>query len=199
MTKKGSILYRAFFIYQRGDTVPNRNFEIHMLKQSFFNKYPHYDYEEILEKEYRPYFIFKDLINDCTFAVPFRTQIKHNNLFEVKSSTRKSDGKVGLDFSKAVVVQNEDIGRFAGIENHEYREIEHSFAHIFLKFNRYLNAYKAFALSEEKDPRAINKFRYSSLPYFHNELGIQQRLNNHVAADDDLLDLTAEKSVGAAR
>lgn len=177
----------------------NKNFEIHLLKHSFFQKYPHYDFEEILEKEYRPYFVFKDLINDCTFAVPFRTNISHNNLYEVKSSKRKSDGKVGLDFSKAVVVNSEDIGRFAGIENWEYREIEHSFAYIFLKFNRYVNAYKAYAMSEDDNSRTERKFRYSSLRYFNDELGLNQNVNKQVAAADDLLDLTAEQSKCVSR
>ena len=81
------------------------------LKQSFFDR--HKDHKEILtNKAGRPHLSFIIECNGTIFAIPFRTSIKHPYAFTFKTSGRISDEKKGLpgiDFTKAVVVQQPDI------------------------------------------------------------------------------------------
>ncbi|MDY6332432.1 MAG: hypothetical protein SPL52_13080 [Fibrobacter sp.] len=95
------------------------------LKQSFFER--HKDHKEILtNKAGRPYLSFIIECNGTLFAIPFRTNIKHPYAFIFKTSGRHTDEKKGLpgiDFTKAVVIQQIDIECQCTIDKKEWVEL----------------------------------------------------------------------------
>ena len=140
------------------------------LKQSFFDR--HKDHKEILtNKAGRPYLSFIIECNGTIFAIPFRTNIKHPYAFTFKKSGRISDEKKGLpgiDFTKAVVIQQSDIECQCTIDKKEWVELNKNLMTIATNFIEYL---KKFADSLESG--AFSKlpiFKYSSLQYFINDV-----------------------------
>ena len=150
-----------------------RNFELHYLSQSFYAKYNEIDYPEIEHKERRPYIVLLIRLHDNTFALPFRTNIRHNNCYKFRNSSRPTDAVTGIDFSKAVVVNDPSyIGEHADIDNKEYIELSERSSFIISRFNTYLNGYYSY-VSGRTHAQQARQYRYTSLQYFHKELGIE--------------------------
>ena len=136
------------------------------LKQSFFDR--HKDLKEILtNKAGRPHLSFIIECNGTIFAIPFQTSIKHPYAFTFKTSGRISDEKKGLpgiDFTKAVVVQQPDIECQCTIDKREWVELNKNLITIVTNFTEYL---KKFVTSlENSDFSKLPVFKYSSLQYF---------------------------------
>lgn len=140
------------------------------LKQSFFDR--HKDHKEILtNKEGRPYLSFIIECNGTIFAIPFRTNIKHPYAFTFKTSGRLTDEKKGLpgiDFTKAVVIQQLDIECQCTIDKREWVELNKNLMTIVTNFTEYL---KKFAASlENSNFSKLPVFKYSSLQYFIDDV-----------------------------
>lgn len=151
----------------------NRKFEIRKLSKAFYDKYDETNYPEIERKKYRPYIVILFRINNNTFAVPFRTNIKHNACYKFYNSGRQTKYKTGLDFSKAVIVNNQKyLGKKVMIDRGEYLEISERFYFIVSRFKNYVSNYYRFVRGDMKsyDKR---KYQYTTLKYFHKELGIK--------------------------
>lgn len=127
---------------------------------------------EILKKEDRPYCVALFEIDGITFAIPFRTHIKHKHSYIFKKSNRSDDA--GLDFTKAVVIKNNHfIGEETWIESSEYSEFINKHKVIANRFEKFINNYKKWVI----DPhyyRAEKIIKFSSLQYFHDELGLKK-------------------------
>lgn len=90
-------------------------------------------------------------IGSLTFAIPFRTsahrpkhgKISHCFFFSTSGRQQLSkDGRIpALDFSKAVVVTDEDIGKLAIIDHAEFMELQDNMKKIEVKFKLFLNFY----------------------------------------------------------
>lgn len=79
--------------------------------------------------------------NGKIFAIPFRTNIKHPYAFTFKTSGRISDEKKGLpgiDFTKAVVIQQSDIKSQCTIDKREWIELNKNLTTIVTNFTDYL-------------------------------------------------------------
>ena len=140
------------------------------LKQSFFDR--HKDHKEILiNKTGRPYLSLIIECNGKIFAIPFRTNIRHSYAFIFKTSGRNSGdkkGAPGIDFTKAVVIQEWDIEKQCTIDKHEWMELNRNLLTIISNFTDYL---KKFA--DSINSNAFNKlpiFKYSSLQYFTEDV-----------------------------
>ena len=140
------------------------------LKQSFFER--HKDHKEILtNKAGRPYLSFIIECNGTLFAIPFRTNIKHPYAFIFKTSGRHTDEKKGLpgiDFTKAVVVQQLDIECQCTIDKKEWVELNKNLMTIFTNFTEYLKKFTASL--ENSDFSKLPVFKYSSLQYFIDDV-----------------------------
>ena len=140
------------------------------LKQSFFER--HKDHKEILtNKAGRPYLSFIIECNGTLFAIPFRTNIKHSYAFIFKTSGRHTDEKKGLpgiDFTKAVVVQQIDIECQCTIDKREWVELNKNLMTIFTNFTEYLKKFTASL--ENSDFSKLPVFKYSSLQYFIDDV-----------------------------
>lgn len=136
------------------------------IKQSFFEL--HKDHKEILtNKAGRPYLSLIIECNGIIFAIPFRTNIKHPYAFTFKTSGRISDEKKGLpgiDFTKAVVIQQSDIESLCTIDKKEWIELNKNLATIINNFAEYLKKFVASIESSDFDKLPV--FKYSSLQYF---------------------------------
>ncbi|WP_028301839.1 type III toxin-antitoxin system TenpIN family toxin [Oceanospirillum beijerinckii] len=113
-------------------------------------------------------------INDLTFAIPLRSNIRHSAAYiTVRGSQNGVKGK-GLDFSKALLITDEkyisaELFKTPSAEHTRLMEKEHF---VTQKFEKYVQKYiKAMA---RKDRNILNspEFRYSTLINYHAELGV---------------------------
>ena len=137
-----------------------------LLENNFYKDYS--TCREILKKTNRPYAVFLIKLNNLTFAVPVRSHITHK--YSIKTI-----GNKGLDFSKAVVINDRQkyiSKKYAYIDNREYQIIMEQKWKITKKMEDYIKKYKK-ALKDPSIP--ANKILYNSscLQYFHAELGIK--------------------------
>lgn len=147
-------------------------YQIKKLSEDFYSKYDAKNYPEIERKNDRPYVVVLVNINNNIFAIPFRTNIKHDACYRFKNSGRKTNNMTGLDFSKAVIVNDKEyIGGRAFVDHKEFLELENRYYFIISRFKKYLSNYYRYVSCELKD-RDAQKYKYTTLKYFHKELGI---------------------------
>lgn len=165
-------MYKSLFLFKGGNM--KKKYQLRRLSERFYSKYNEIEYPEIERKNERPYVVVLVKINMNTFALPFRTNIKHNACYKFKCSGRKTNYMTGLDFSKAVVVNDEKyIGDRAFIDNKEFMELENRYYFIISKFKKYLSNYYRY-INGELQGRDAAKYKYTTLRYFHKELEIKK-------------------------
>ena len=151
-----------------------KQYKLNYLSEEFYKKYNSSDYPEIEHKRKRPYLVMLVTIDDNTFAIPFRTNIRHNNCYKFQNTSRNTVAATGLDFTKAVIVNdNSYIGAAATIDDKEYVELNDRYLFIINKFRTYVNGYKKYAEGKMYQHQK-NKYQYTSLQYFHDELKIRR-------------------------
>ena len=102
-----------------------RKYIIRQLSKEFYQKYDGNSYSEIERKKDRPYMVMLIRIDRNIFAIPFRTNIKHNACYRFRNSGRKTQNITGLDFSKAVIINNSKyIGKKEFVDRKEFVEIK---------------------------------------------------------------------------
>ena len=137
-----------------------------LLENNFYKDYS--TCREILKKTNRPYAVFLIKLNNLTFAVPVRSHITHK--YSIKTI-----GNKGLDFSKAVVINDRQkyiSKKYAYIDNREYQIIMEQKWKITKKMEDYIKKYKK-ALKDTFIPANKILCNSSCLQYFHVELGIK--------------------------
>jgi protein AbiQ len=150
-----------------------REYKLNYLSAEFYARYNNAEYPEIENKDNRPYMVLLIEISNNTFAIPFRTNIKHNSCYKFKNSTRPTNTVTGLDYTKAVIVNDSRyIGAPARINDKEYTELNDSYGFIIKQFREFLNDYMEFT-NGNKRYYSAKKFRFTTLQYFHKELGIE--------------------------
>lgn len=83
--------------------------EIRKLSGAFYKDYPHSEFPEMEFKLDRPYVVLLLEINSIKFAIPLRTNIKHNYCYKFRTSDRKTNSSTGIDFTKAVIIKKVHI------------------------------------------------------------------------------------------
>ena len=142
------------------------------LNEKFFEKYA--QYVEILKKPGRPHLVLILKIAQETFAIPFRTSAHRPktgrvpHCFFFAESGRKSLSRTGripaLDFAKAVIVTENDIGDVTRIDANEFKELQDHIHEIEAKFLVYLKHYvNSLKTQTNLDSPEV---KYSSLQYF---------------------------------
>lgn len=122
---------------------------------------------EILQKRDRPYACLAIKIDGVVFAIPFRHHIAHKYAFITREGC-------GLDYTKAVVLTHR---RYIAdgpvqIEQVEFNAIKGNEHAIHKGMSDYLHLYRK-ALRYPANLHYENIRRWSSLQYFHKELGIK--------------------------
>ena len=149
-----------------------KNFTLNKLSTDFYIRYPPTQYPELEHKQDRPYIVMVVMIDGNRFALPFRTNIRHNYCYKFKKTGRSTGSDTGIDFTKAVIVNDPVlIGDPTTIDNKEYVELANKFYFIVNKFKRYLLGYIQYR-QNGGDEYARRKYQYSTLQYFDKELGL---------------------------
>lgn len=152
----------------------NKRYKLNYLTAEFYNQYNSYEYPEIENKSNRPYMVMLIQIENNTFAIPFRTNVKHNNCYKFENSSRPTDSITGLDYSKAVIVNNiKYIGAAARINDMEYTELDANYHIIIKQFTSFVKNYIRYANGTLNEYQS-KKYKYTTLKYFHDELGISK-------------------------
>jgi len=152
----------------------NKRYKLNYLTAEFYNQYNSYEYPEIENKSNRPYMVMLIQIENNTFAIPFRTNVKHNNCYKFENSSRPTDSITGLDYSKAVIVNNiKFIGVAARINDMEYTELDANYHIIIKQFTSFVKNYIRYANGTLNEYQS-KKYKYTTLKYFHDELGISK-------------------------
>ena len=150
----------------------NKNYKLNYWSSDFFKKYNSTDYPEIANKDNRPYMVILIKIENNTFAIPFRTNIPHNNCYKFKSTSRPTQSVTGLDFTKAVIVNDDNyIGGAARINDMEYTELDTNYHIIIKQFTSFVKGYLKFVKGKLNEYQ-VKKYKYATLKYFHDELGV---------------------------
>lgn len=154
----------------------NYTVELSRLSKQFYQNYPKSQYPEILEKETRAYTCLLIEYNDYFICVPYRTNILHKNAYHFKNSKRSVNHHSGLDYSKIAIIKNKDFIEHtpALIDKDEYNETMIHIDKIANEAMLYVNTYidhirHKKALHEREFAR---KYGFSTLPYFHDVLGL---------------------------
>lgn len=158
-----------------GMQIPNE-YEIWKLSSSFYNDYPESQYPEILRKSGRPYnVIVFETKEDYYVCVPFRTYLNHQQGFHFPQHNHLNGGNPGIDYSKMLIVKNDNyIGQATLIEPSQMAFFNANIATIQQEIFGYLEGYiNHINGTTILHPRQfIRKYQYTTLKYFHSELGI---------------------------
>lgn len=152
--------------------------QVYRLSAKFRNSYPNGVFPELMCKQGCPYTCLLIESHDGYFiCVPFRSNITHKNAFLFKRSARSRRTKSGLDYSKTVIITNTeyiDSSTPAVVDQDEYREILVNLPRIVSEVNCYLTVYMNHIQGKKIiHPRDFMRlYGYSTLKYFHNELGL---------------------------
>ncbi len=161
-----------YSLYKENKMNTKKDYQLNYLSPEFYCEYNSNDYPEIENKENRPYMVVLIKIENNTFAVPFRTNVPHNNCYKFKKSTRPTNTVTGLDYTKAVIVNDSKyIGAAARINDKEYIEFNTNYSFIVKQFKKFVFDYIKFA-NGKTNYYSAKKFKYTTLKYFHEQLGI---------------------------
>ena len=149
-------------------------FSINLLSADFYSKFPLAKYPEMEYKQGRPYVVMLVDIDNNKFALPLRSNIRHNFCYKFKCSSRVTFSATGIDFTKAVVVNDSSmIGLPATMDKGEYIELSKKFYFIRQQFKRYLAGYIAYRKSNgNANEHTRKRYIHCTLQYFDNELGL---------------------------
>lgn len=151
----------------------NKNYKINYLSEQFYIDFNNSEYPEIENKTDRPYMVMLIQIENNTFAIPFRTRISHKHGYRFANSSRKTNKSTGLDFTKAVIVNDiKYIGLSARINDSEYNELDINHYIIIKRFKKYVSEYIKYKKGLLPPQVSLN-YKYSTLKYFHKELGVK--------------------------
>ena len=131
-------------------------------------------------KDKRPYgCLLIKTHNDYYICVPFRSHIHHKNAFLFKNTERSKTDSSGLDYSKTVLIRSEDYDKYlienAVVDTDEYKAVRMNIYKIEKQISKYIEGYvKSVSDFENADKKSFErKYKYSTLKYFHDILGIE--------------------------
>lgn len=153
------------------------DYDIYLLSQKFMNDYPLSKYPELMYKFGRPYnCLLIDTHYDYFICVPYRSYINHKNAFMFKGTQRSKRTKSGLDYSKLVLIKDNEYldNKKAIVDKDEFNETIKHLARIVKEVNEYIDTYVSHVHGTKTlHPREYKRrYRFSTLPYFHDILKI---------------------------
>ena len=152
--------------------------DISLLSPKFLQDYPHTQYPEIMRKHGRPYScLIIDTHDDYYICIPFRSSISHNQAFLFKNTQRSKSSRSGLDYKKMVLIKDEsyfDKATAAIVDSDEYKEAITNLEKIASEAAQYVDDYIAHVTGTTPlhHREFDRKYRFSTLPYFHDILGL---------------------------
>jgi len=160
------------------------DYQVYLLSSKFITDYPLSAYPELMYKQGRPYTcLLIDTHEDFFLCVPFRSSINHKNAYHFTGSQRSLRSRSGLDYSKIVVIRDNDYidsSARAVVDQDEYNEMMKNLPLIVQEVLDYVNAYISHKIGDVPlHPRDYaRKYGFSTLPYFEDILGITTPINS---------------------
>ena len=154
------------------------DYQVLNLTDKFYAAYPSPPYKEIVRKNNRPYNCLLVQSHYGYFiCIPYRSHINHKYAFKFKNSNRSKRTDSGLDYSKIVIIQkSEYVGTSdAIVDQDEFNETRDNIEYIKCDAQQYIDNYVNYLLGKttKYDKKKFERiYRYSTLQYFHIELGI---------------------------
>ena len=158
------------------------DYQIRRLSTDFFNAYPESVFPEILRKEQRPYYcLVVDIHEDFFICIPYRSnlsqKLSNKQGFKFVNSRRSRQSPSGLDYRKIIIVRDLTyIDKPCVIDQDEYKLTLMSIPKIVTGAVEYVERYVKHVSKEQVlHPREYEReYMYSTLPYFHKELGLEE-------------------------
>ena len=151
--------------------------EVRKLSDLFYANYPRNLYPEIAQKKTRAYAaLLIDRHDDYLICIPFRSNITHGNAYVFRNTARSKRSRSGLDYTKICIIKKTNyIDDSPGIiDADEYREMRMNLDEIVMQACQYVDRYilhvKGISVLSKREYR--KQYWYTTLKYFHNELGI---------------------------
>ena len=159
-------------------SLPESDYQILKLTDVFYREYPNPLYNEILKKNNRAYncLLFQSHY-DYFICIPYRSEISHKYAFHFTNTTRSKEHKSGLDYSKIVIITKTDYidSVDAIIDKDEFKETMVNLKQIKKEALNFVEDYvlhmKGIKMLHEREFE--RRYGFSSLKYFHRELGIK--------------------------
>ena len=159
-------------------SLPESDYQILKLTDVFYREYPNPLYNEILKKNNRAYscLLFQSHY-DYFICIPYRSEISHKYAFHFTNTTRSKEHKSGLDYSKIVIITKTDYidSVDAIIDKDEFKETMVNLKQIKKEALDFVEDYvlhmKGIKMLHEREFE--RRYGFSSLKYFHRELGIK--------------------------
>ncbi len=154
------------------------DYQILNLTSKFYNTYPDPPYSEIIRKNTRPYnCLLIQSHYDYFIAIPYRSNINHKYSYRFKYSRRSHRTHSGLDYTKLVIIKNLDYvaSLNAVVDADEYKETRDKIDYIKKDVLTYITDYIEYiqGRSNKYDEKSFQRaYGFSTLKYFHRELGI---------------------------
>ena len=144
--------------------------EIYTLSKAFYISYN--NCKEILTNEKRSYnCLVLEKKEEYYICIPFRSEINHKYAYLFKRSNRSRTHKSGLDYTKIVLIKDKhQIGLKGLVDNDEYVEMMQNIHKISHEVNDYIDGYLAYVST--RNVNSYKKYKYTTLKYFHDILGI---------------------------
>ena len=158
--------------------LPENDYQILKLTDSFYQHYPNPPYKEMLKKQKRAYncLLFQTHYN-YFICIPYRSEITHSNAYLFRKSNRSKKHKSGLDYTKILIISKTEYLDNTGalIDKDEYKETVKNLEKIKRQALKYVEDYIAH-IKKNKVMHPVEfqrKYGFSTLPYFHKELEIK--------------------------
>lgn len=158
-------------------SLPENDYQILKLTDAFYNAYPDPPYREIMKKMKRAYtcLLFQSHYG-YFICIPFRSEISHKYAFHFSNTARSRIHKSGLDYSKIVIISKLEYidSEDAIIDKDEFNETMVNLEQIKKEALGFVEDYVAHMNGNKKlhNREFERRYGFSSLKYFHKELGI---------------------------
>jgi len=114
-------------------------------------------------------------INNLSFAIPLRSNIKHKSSYiTVRSNQKGLEGK-GLDFTKALLITEQKYisHLLFKISTDEHKKLANKEHYITNKFEKYVSKYIVATQKSDHNILKSSNYRFSTLCNYHVELGLK--------------------------
>ena len=158
-------------------SLPENDYQILKLTDLFYSAYPNPPFKEILIKKRRAYncLLFQTHY-EYFVCIPYRTEIIHPYAFHFTTTARSRVHKSGLDYSKIVIIAKTEYvdSTDAIIDKDEFNETMINLERIKKEALDFVEDYVAHVKGIKRlHKREFDRrYSFSSLKYFHKELGI---------------------------
>ncbi|MBQ9437971.1 MAG: hypothetical protein IJU50_06525 [Lachnospiraceae bacterium] len=155
----------------------NFDFEVRKLTQRFYLERPIQEFRDLLRKHERGYStLLVDTHSDYYICIPFRSEIGHEYAYKFRHSIRSQRSHSGLDYTKICIINDGNYidEKPAVVDQDEYREMRDNIETIVDEAVSYINVYidHVKGISRLNNRQYRKKYWYTTLKYFHAELGI---------------------------